>query len=138
MGEVYSARHETIDQRVAVKVLNPELARNPVIRLLFIQEANIQVSLRHPGIVQVLTATTTGPHLALVMEFVDGLALDKVVDCRGPLPLEDAFLVFSQVLDAVGHAHSQGIVHRDLKPSNVMVQANGTTKVRLLARLLNR
>ena len=129
MGTVYLATHEALGQQVAVKVLDAALARSPEVRERFLQEARIQIGLRHPGIVQVLTASTEGEHLALVMEYVDGLSAAQVVERRGALPVEEALDLFEKILSAVGHAHSEGIVHRDLKPSNVMVCADGTTKV---------
>ena len=80
MGVVYLGKHVTLGQEVAIKVLSPEMSRAPEIRQRFLQEATIQISLRHPGIVQVYTAVTEGPHLALVMEHID---------CAGPrLPRE--------------------------------------------------
>ena len=129
MGQVYLGAHETLDQRVAVKVLDPVLSRNEEVRTRFIQEANIQVSLQHPGIVRVLTANTDGEHLALVMEFVEGESLEQALARLGRLPTPDALHLAEQVLAAVGHAHARGVVHRDLKPSNIMVQADGAAKV---------
>ena len=129
MGQVYLGAHETLDQRVAVKVLDAALARNPEVRTRFIQEANIQIKLQHPGIVRVLTAHTQGEHLALVMEYVEGLSLEQALERRGRLPLDRMLPLMAQVLDAVGYAHERGVVHRDLKPSNIMVQPDGTAKV---------
>ena len=131
MGTVYRGINEALGQRVAIKVLDPALSANPEIRQRFIQEARIQIGLKHPGIVQVLTADTAGEQLALLMEYVDGLSLDQVIARRGRLPFGEALAVFKQALAAVGYAHTQTepIVHRDLKPSNIMVQADGTTKV---------
>ena len=129
MGTVYLAAHQALGQHVAVKVLDPTLARSPEVRERFLQEARIQIGLRHPGIVQVLTANTLGDHLALVMEYVDGLSLAQVIERRRVLPVDEALGLFRQVLDAVGHAHAHGVVHRDIKPSNIMVQADGTAKV---------
>ena len=129
MGQVYLGSHETLDQKVAVKVLDPVLSRNEEVRTRFIQEANIQVSLQHPGIVRVLTANTDGEHLALVMEFVEGESLEQALVRLGRLPTRDALKLAEQVLAAVGHAHAKGVVHRDLKPSNIMVQAGGAAKV---------
>jgi len=129
MGAVYLGVHKVLDQRVAVKVLDAALARNSVVRTRFIQEANIQIHLQHPGIVRVLTAHTEGEFLALVMEYVEGLSLEQALERHGGLPLDKTVHLFGQVLDAVGYAHSRGVVHRDLKPSNIMVQPNGTSKV---------
>ena len=129
MGAVYLGVNETIGQQVAIKILDSILARNAEIRERFVQEARIQIGLRHPNIVRVLTADTEGPHLALVMEYVDGLTLGQVIERRGALPLAEAAGLFEQILDAMSFAHSRGVVHRDLKPSNVMVQADGTAMI---------
>ena len=129
MGAVYLGAHETLDQRVAVKVLDAALARSADVRTRFVQEANIQVHLQHPGIVRVLTAHTQGEQLALVMEHVEGLSLDQALERHGILPLDKMLPLMSRVLDAVGYAHGRGIVHRDLKPSNIMVQPDGMPKV---------
>ena len=129
MGTVFLAVHETLGQRVAIKILDPPLARSPEVRERFLQEARIQIGLRHPGIVQALTANTEGQHLALVMEYIEGLSLAEVIERRGALPLDEASHLFTQVLSAVGYAHSQSVVHRDIKPSNVMVEADGTAMV---------
>ncbi len=130
MGEVYLARHTALDQQVAVKILDPEVARKSGVRERFIQEANIQAKLKHPNIVQVLTATKTdGGTPALIMEYVEGKSLSEVLELRGALPKDDALKIMGQVLSAVGYAHRQGVIHRDLKPSNVMVMASGEVKV---------
>jgi serine/threonine protein kinase len=130
MGTVYLARHTVLDQQVAIKILDPEVARKPGVKERFIQEANIQAKLRHSNIVQVLTATKTeGDTPALIMEYVDGRSLSEVLEVRGALPEDDALAIMRQVLSAVAHAHKQGVIHRDLKPSNVMVMASGEAKV---------
>ena len=129
MGTVYLGRHTVLDQQVAIKALSPMLARDEALRLRFIQEANIQASLRHPGIVQVLTAEMEGEQPSLVMEYIEGKSLSEVLDLRGALPADDAIKIMTQVLSAVGYAHDQGVIHRDLKPSNVMVMATGEAKV---------
>ncbi|MCE5246291.1 MAG: serine/threonine-protein kinase [Candidatus Polarisedimenticolia bacterium] len=129
MGAVYKAVHPVFGQEVAIKVLDPLLARNVELRERFVQEARIQMGLRHQGIVQVLTGEVKGERAALVMEFVDGLSLEEVIRRRGTLPAAEAAAIFVQVLAAVGHAHERGVVHRDLKPANVMVTADGTAKV---------
>ena len=129
MGAVYFGVHTDLGQEVAVKVLDPLLARDEELRHRFIQEARIQISLKNPNIVMVHTADTKGEYLSLIMEYVDGLALDEVLRKRKKLPLDEALALFEQVLKAVGHAHQIGVVHRDLKPANIMVQGDGTAKV---------
>jgi len=130
MGTVYLARHTVLDQQVAIKILDPEVARKPGVKERFIQEANIQARLKHPHIVQVLTATNAeGGFPALIMEYVDGRSLSEVLEIRGALPIDDAVKIMVQVLSAVGYAHKLGVIHRDLKPSNVMVMGSGEAKV---------
>ena len=129
MGTVYLGRHTALDQLVAIKTLSPLLSRNEALRARFLQEANIQAKLRHPGIVQVLTAEMEGEQPSLVMEYIEGKSLSEVLEMRGSLPINDALKIMEQVISAVGYAHRQGVVHRDLKPSNVMVTAAGDAKV---------
>jgi serine/threonine-protein kinase len=130
MGTVYLASHTVLDQQVAIKILDPEVARKPGVRERFVQEANIQAKLVHPNIVRVLTATNNdGGIPALIMDYVQGKSLSEVLKLRGALPVQDAIEIMEQVLSAVGYAHRQGVIHRDLKPSNVMVMATGEAKV---------
>ena len=129
MGTVYLARHTALDQLVAIKSLSLMLSRDEALRARFLQEANIQAKLRHPGIVQVLTADMESEQPSLVMEYIEGKSLSEVLELRGALPIDDALKVMEQVLSAVGYAHRQGVIHRDLKPSNVMVMASGEAKV---------
>jgi len=130
MAEVYLGVHEALGQEVAVKILSPGLARDPVVRERFIQEARIQIELRHPCIVQVHTAVTRGEDLALVMEYVDGRTLSDIIGVEvGPVPIERAMPLIKQILSAMAHAHQQGVIHRDLKPSNILVSGEGVVKV---------
>ena len=129
MGTVFLGRHTVLNQQVAIKALSPLLSRDQALRDRFIQEANIQAGLRHPGIVQVLTAEMEGEQPSLVMEYIDGKSLSEVLELRGALPVDDAVKIMEQVLSAVGYAHKLGVIHRDLKPSNVMVMGSGEAKV---------
>jgi len=129
MGKVYLAENQMIGQQVAIKILDPILARNPDLRERFAQEARIQVALQHQNIVRVLNAQSSEELSFLIMEYIDGQSLDKVLKRRGKLSVDESIKIFSQVLDGVGYAHDKGVIHRDLKPSNIMVCADGTTKV---------
>ena len=82
MGSVYRGVHTGLNQEVAIKVLAPELARDPDLQSRFLQEAEIQLWLAPPNVVRVLTASTKG-HLALVMELVRGNSLAEVLHRRG-------------------------------------------------------
>lgn len=129
MGTVYRAVHQTLGQEVALKVLDPTLSRLPEFRERFLDEAKIQFTLRHPNIVQVITAESDRPSLFLVMELIDGLSLEQVLARRKKLPLQEAMNIFGQVCDGVAFAHSMGVIHRDIKPANILIRANGAAKV---------
>src|ERR1044072_4787990 len=119
MGNVYLAEHVQLGRKVAIKCLHAQLVRNDNIRARFKNEAATLASLQHPGIVALYDYLEEPDGLYLVMEYVDGIALDDYIrNLSGPIPVEKAVLFMNQVLDAVGFAHSHGVVHRDLKPSN--------------------
>ncbi len=136
MGTVYRARHRsvTIAERqhgdVAIKVMHANLARSADFQARFEREANLGLSLDHPGIVKVYDLVLDGGVLALVMELVEGRPLSEVIGNEtGPIPWDRARPMFEQLLRVVGYAHSQGVIHRDLKPDNVMVMPDGRMKV---------
>ncbi|WP_052441299.1 protein kinase domain-containing protein [Streptacidiphilus anmyonensis] len=136
MAEVYRARDLRLDRAVAVKVLRPELAADPVQRVRFGREARAAASLNHPGIVAVFdSGEGAGPHLDLpylVMEYLPGRTLAQVLADDGPLPPRQALRIVAEILDALEHAHRGGMVHRDVKPANVMVVEDGTVAVKLM------
>ena len=128
VGAVWRAEHPTLGTSVAVKVLDPLLARDAELVGRFADEARIQVQLRHENIVQVQNFSSDP--LAMVMKYVPGRSLSQVIGREvGPIPFERALPLMEQILAAVGYAHEQGIVHRDLKPSNVVVTPEGVVKV---------
>ncbi len=128
MGAVYLAERTDgeVDQHVAIKVVRSS-ADLPAFQERFLGERRILASLNHPGIARLLDAGRTGdgqPYL--VMEFIDGVAIDTYcaqLDLRGILKL------FLAVCDAVSYAHRNLIIHRDLKPSNILVDSAGRPKL---------
>jgi len=122
MGTVYRARDPRFDRLVAIKMLHPNLQRDPEVVERFRSEAVIQAKLNHPNIITVYDFVADDHILAMVMEFVEGKPLDVLLegasDC---LSTERTVRIFQQLLSAMSFAHKQGLVHRDLKPSNVIV-----------------
>ncbi len=128
MGEVYRARDTTLDRDVAIKVL-PEAFASDAERLArFEREAKVLASLNHPNIGAIYGLETSGNTRALILELVEGPTLADRIK-QGPIPLDEALPIATQIADALEAAHGQGIIHRDLKPANVKVKDDGTVKV---------
>jgi serine/threonine-protein kinase len=128
MGTVYKAVDETLDREVAIKCLNAELGDQELMKR-FRAEAIALARLNHPNIATLFELTEHEGQLLMVMEFVRGETFESLSHRLGPLPVDRAAQLCSQVLDALGHAHGAGIVHRDLKPANLMLTESGLTKV---------
>ncbi|MEV0146362.1 MULTISPECIES: serine/threonine-protein kinase [unclassified Nonomuraea] len=128
MGEVWRAADTVLGRTVAVKVMMPALAENPAFAQRFQNEARAMATLRHPGVVDVYdygTCEVAGRRMSfLVMEYVEGESLDRILRRRALDPAETMRLV-AEVADALGAAHAQGIVHRDVKPANLMIRPDG-------------
>lgn len=137
MAEVYEGTDRRLNRKVAIKVLRPDLARDPMFQERFRREAQSAAGLNHPNIVAIYD---TGEDLIedgasqvsvpyIVMEFVDGVTLRQMLT-NGPRILpERALEVVAGVLAALGYSHRHGIVHRDIKPANIMINAFGDAKV---------
>ncbi len=127
MGAVYEAEQLTLGRKVAVKVLHSHLAKDDEIVMRFEREARATTAIGHPNIVEVVDfgALDDGARY-LVLEFLDGRDLGKVLRDAGPFPLGRAARIAMQIADGVGAAHDKGIVHRDLKPENAIVLGEGT------------
>ncbi|MDH5492214.1 MAG: protein kinase, partial [Myxococcales bacterium] len=125
MGTVYRAHQTSIGRDVAVKVLHPELAQNAEAIRRFQREARVATSLDHPNVVRVfLYGDLPDRTLYLVMEHLEGRPLLDLLG-QGPLPLERALHIATQICDGVGEAHARGIVHRDIKPENILIVRRG-------------
>jgi hypothetical protein len=128
MGRVYRVRNIISDRVEAMKVLLPDLEGNPSLADRFMREIKVQASLDHPNIAALYTAQRIDNQLIMLMEFVEGTTLDKMMEA-GPVPMEKAADYIGQVLSALSYAHARGVVHRDLKPANMMVTAGGLVKL---------
>ncbi|HYO69256.1 MAG TPA: serine/threonine-protein kinase, partial [Archangium sp.] len=122
MASVYAAELEPQGQRVALKVLSPEAAREPHLVARFLQEAQILALLESPGVVRVLDAARQGDTAFLAMEYLPGLSLREWMrQQKGPVPLRDVLALGTQLADILTEVHARGIVHRDLKPEIVFL-----------------
>jgi serine/threonine protein kinase len=128
MGDVYLAEDTTLDRKVALKVLPPELADNIDRRARFAREAKAVAALNHPNIVTLHSVEEAGGVHFITMELVKGKTLAEILPRRG-LALGKFFEIAIPLTDAVAAAHQQAITHRDLKPANVMVSEDGRVKV---------
>ena len=149
MAEVHEAHDVRLGRRVAIKILRPDLARDPDFQVRFRREAQSAAALNHPNIVAVydtgedrLDGEDGAPQVVvpyIVMEFVDGMTLRQLLSAGRRLLPERALEIASGVLSALDYAHRHGIVHRDIKPANVMLTRTGDVKVMDfgIARVIN-
>ena len=122
MGTVYRAEHVQISKVMAIKLLHRELQQNPENVTRFHREAESASRLNHPNTVHVFDfGRTKSGSLYLVMEYVDGDDLAKVLNKTGPMPFGRVAYLLAQVAGSVEDAHAAGIVHRDLKPENIVI-----------------
>ena len=128
MGEVYRAVDDRLGREVALKVLPAELVESPEAIARLEREARAAARLSHPGIVTLFDIVASGSGAFLTMELVSGRPLRDSLRA-GPLSVERALRIASEVAAALAHAHAAGIVHRDLKPENVMIAADGRARI---------
>jgi len=128
MGTVYAAQDQTLNRRVAIKVLDSSDA-NGELEGRLLREARVLAGLEHPGIVPVHDAGTLADgRVFYVMKFVEGSRVDELL--AGNLSLPERLRLFLRICETMSFAHSSGILHRDLKPANVMVGAFGEVLAR--------
>jgi DNA-binding NarL/FixJ family response regulator/tRNA A-37 threonylcarbamoyl transferase component Bud32 len=128
MGVVYRATDMTLDRRVALKLLAPELARDRVFRARFERECRLAAALDHPNVVQIFHAGEEQGALYLTMRYIDGTDLRSVLAEEERLEPARAAAITAQVAAALGEAHRRGLVHRDVKPANVLLATRDDTE----------
>lgn len=122
MGVVFRGIDDMFERPVAIKVLHTKLLADPLSKKRFEQEGRATIALAHPNLISVYHyGFSSGGSPFIVMEYVDGRGLDKMLEQVGHLEINDFIEIFLQACDALGHAHDRGIIHRDLKPSNLML-----------------
>jgi len=128
MGEVYSARDTRLNRSVAIKVRNDRLMWRPDVREQWTREAKAISSLNHPNICLLHDVGQEDELDFLVMEYVEGEAIDAYCNQRG-LDVPQRLALFCTICDAVHYAHQNLVVHRDLKPANILVTRDGQPKL---------
>src|SRR5437867_1980498 len=136
MGAVYRARHILLGDRVAIKLLPPEMRSNTEWLRRFQREGQAARRFRHPNAVTVYDLRTSADGtIYLVMEYVEGFTLDAELRKRGTLSPAEALAMLSPIMSVLNAAHAMGVVHRDLKPENIMIgkaSTGGEPVVKLL------
>jgi hypothetical protein len=129
MGAVWKAHHLALDIPVAVKLMLPLEALGLDAGERLLREARAAAKLRHPNIVGVFNVGEEDGIRFLVMEFVEGQSLQKILDERGALPVDEALVLADQLLAALELTFANQIVHRDIKPDNILVDGQGVAKL---------
>ncbi len=131
MGIVFEARHNSTNQKVAIKILRPGVSTKKMIRR-FLFEADALKRLDHPGVARFLDAGTTdtgfGPQPYFAMELIQGKSLCEYAN-KNNLSIPQRLALLARICDAVQHAHTRGIIHRDLKPGNIIVEDTDQPKI---------
>ncbi|MFC4012358.1 protein kinase [Nonomuraea purpurea] len=126
MGEVWRGEDIVLARTVAVKVLLPGRMEDPGFVARFQGEARAMATINHSGVVDVYDYGVSGDTVYLVMKFVDGEPLDRLLARLGRIQPQSAMELIAQAASALQAVHDQGIVHRDVKPGNLLVQRDGT------------
>ena len=127
-SEIYHARDLRLEREVAVKLLRREQTNDPQAVELFQREAHLASLVTHPHICAVHDSGIDGGQPYVVLEYLDGRALDEVI-AETPLPVDRALEICMQIADALSAAHRRDLVHGNLKPSNVFITADGHVKL---------
>ena len=128
MGFVYKAHQLELNRHVALKILSPELGKDPAFRERFVREARILGKLSHPRIVTIYEHGENEGFFYLMMEYVDGVNLREAMSAQKFTP-EQALAIIPDICDALQSAHDQGVWHRDIKPENILLDQDGQVKI---------
>ena len=121
MSEVYRAENPRLGNKVALKLLAPELADDDRFRERFIRESRTAAALEHPNVLPIYDAGSVDGVAYIAMRYVDGPDLRTVIDEGGPLPVERVLSIVKQIGGALDAAHERGLIHRDVKPGNIVI-----------------
>jgi len=129
MGAVYKARDKDLDRNVALKLIRPELAKNPEILRRFKQELILARQITHKNVIRIFDLGQFGAIKFITMDFVEGQDLRHLLQEKGKFPPDQAAKIMLQICRALEAAHAEGVIHRDLKPPNIMVDGGGRVYV---------
>jgi len=129
MGVVYKATYLKTGQKVALKMLAPDLTADPKVAKRFEREMDILQKLKHPNIIRYYGGSTTGNQRWYAMELIAGGSMDRIIKEKGKIGWEDVIDYGIQIAMALEHSHAAGIIHRDLKPANLLLASNNTIKL---------
>lgn len=129
MGQVWKAEHRLMHRTVALKVIRRKLTVNSAAVERFQREMQLVAKLDHPNVVRAYDAEQAGETHFLVMEYIEGVTLARMVEAEGRLSVGMACEYVRQVALGLQHAHQRGLVHRDIKPGNILVDRSGIAKV---------
>ncbi len=129
VGVVFRAKHEDVDQDVAIKILSPQSLGDKKHMLRFRREIQTHAMLKHPNIIDFIDVYEEGEIVALIMEMLSGCNLKEYINHKGALPLPEVLDISIAVLSALEEAHKHGVIHRDLKPSNIFLTDNQEIKL---------
>lgn len=129
MAEVYRGQDLRLSRDVAVKVLRPQYAGDQNFLQRFLGEARSLAGFSHPNIVNVYDVGKDGLRYYIVMEYVPGQDLRRILQQRGRLPVKETLSIARQIALGVGYAHRKNLIHRDIKPGNVLITPSGDAKV---------
>jgi serine/threonine protein kinase len=128
MGVVYKAHDTKLKRTVALKFLPAELTHIPEIKERFMREAQAAAALDHPNICTVHEFDEADGKTFISMAYIEGHSLRKEIE-SGPLVLEKALRIFTQITEGLQEAHKKGVVHRDIKSANIMIDQRGQPKI---------
>lgn len=130
LSKIYLAAHPSMGRQVAIKILPTDKIADTSHLERFIRECQVLATLDHPNIVRAEDLDVEGDNVYfMVLDYIEGTNLQKLVTDRGPLPYEHAINFIRQAAAGLGHAHEHGLVHRDIKPANLMLDNEGVVKV---------
>ncbi|RQV94190.1 serine/threonine protein kinase [bacterium] len=129
IATVWEGYDTSLDRKVLVKAIHPQYARDPELRTRFEREARAIARISHPNVVQIFDLEIDEDKLRLILEFVEGQTLSRLMKDRGKFPPQIAISIACSILEGLKAAHADGIIHRDLKPDNILISKKGETKI---------